>query len=77
MHELGVGRKGDRLGLNGGVDDDLGEVRGPGRAGARGDRKAFLDQCRELLLAHPLRQRVSDERSKVSLCRKNSSPQNS
>ena len=54
MHELGVGRKGDRLGLNCGVDDHLGEVRGPGRAGARGDRKALLDQRRELLLAHPL-----------------------
>ncbi len=35
MHQLGVGRKGDRLGLNRRVDDHLGEVRGLGRAGAR------------------------------------------
>ena len=54
MHELGVGRKGHRLGLHRGVDNHLGEVGGLGRAGARGDRKALLDQRHELLLAHPL-----------------------
>ena len=77
MHELGVGRKGDRLGLHGGVDDHLGEVGGPGRAGARRDRQALLDQRRQPLLPIRWRQRVRDERSKVSLCRKNSSPQKS
>ena len=54
MHELGVGRKGDRLGLHGGVDNHLGEVGGLGRAGARRDRQALLDQRHELLLPHPL-----------------------
>jgi transposase-like protein len=28
MHQLGVGRKGDRLGLHGGVDNELEEIRG-------------------------------------------------
>jgi hypothetical protein len=36
------------------VDNDLGEVGGLGRAGARGDREAFLDQRRQPLLTHPL-----------------------
>ena len=35
MHELGVGRKGDCLGLHGGVHNHLGEVGGLGRAGPR------------------------------------------
>ena len=42
MHELGVGRKGHRLGLNRRIHNDLGEVSRPGRAGARGDRNALL-----------------------------------
>ena len=54
MHQLGVGRKGDSLGLNGRVDDHLGKVGGLGRAGARGDRQALLDQRDKALLAHPL-----------------------
>ena len=68
MHELGVGRKGHRLGLHGGVDDHLGEVGGLRRAGARGDREALLDQRDELLLPHPLapaRQRRAVERQLV------------
>jgi hypothetical protein len=77
MREFRVGRKGHRLGLNGGVDDHLGKVGRLGRAGALGDRKALLDQRNQPLRAQRWCQRVSDERSKVSLCWKNSSPQNS
>ena len=77
MHELGVGRKGHRLGLHGGVDDHLGKIGRLRRAGAGGDREALLDQRDEPLLPIRWRQRVSDERSKVSLCWKTSSPQNS
>ena len=68
MHELRVGRKGDRLGLHRGVDNDLGEVGGLDRAGARGHRMALLDQRHELLLAHPLapaRQRRAVEGQRV------------
>jgi hypothetical protein len=54
MHELRVGRKGDRLGLNGGVDDHLGEIRGLGCARSRRDRQALLDQRDKPLLPHPL-----------------------
>jgi hypothetical protein len=54
MHELGVGRKGDRLRLDGGVDDDFGEVCGLGCAGPRRDREALLDQRRQPFLTHPL-----------------------
>jgi hypothetical protein len=50
MHQLGVGRKGDRLGLHSGVDNDLGEICGLGCARSRRNRQAFLDQrpCRKL-----------------------------
>ena len=68
MHQLGVGRKGDRLGLHGGVHNDLGEVGGLGRAGARRHGQALLDQRHELLLPHPLapvRQRRAVERQRV------------
>jgi hypothetical protein len=54
MHQLGVGRKGDRLRLYGGVDDHLGKVGGLRRAGARRHRQALLDQRRKPLLPHPL-----------------------
>jgi hypothetical protein len=54
MHQLGVGRKGDRLGLHSGVDNDLGEIRGLGCARSRRNRQAFLDQRRQALLPHPL-----------------------
>ena len=54
MHQLGVGRKGDRLGLHRGVDDDLGKVGRLRRAGARGHRQALLEQRGQLLLPHPL-----------------------
>ena len=77
MHQLGVGRKGHRLGLHSRVDNDLGEIRGLGCARSRRNRQAFLDQRRQALLPIRWRQRVSDERSKVSLCWKNSSPQKS
>ena len=77
MHQLGVGRERHRLGLNGGVDNDLGEIGRFGRAAAGGDVQALLDQGDEHLLAHARwRQRVIDERSNTSACRNNSSPQN-
>ncbi len=75
--ELGVGRKGHRLGLN----------RRLGRAvvsritleksvRVATDRLSWINAVRR---SSPIRwrQRVSDERSKVSLCWKNSSPQKS
>ena len=49
-HEPGGGRKSDRLGLNRRVHNHLGEVGGLGRAGARGDRKALLDERNQLAL---------------------------
>ena len=49
MHQLGVGRKGDRLRLYGGVDGHLGKV-----GGLRRHRQALLDQRRKPLLPHPL-----------------------
>ena len=54
MHQPGVGGMRDGLGLHGGVDDHLGEVRRLGRAGFGGDRKALLDQRSQPLLAHAL-----------------------
>ena len=54
MHELRVGRKGDRLGLHRRVDGDLGKVDRLRRAGARGHRKTLLDQRRQPLFLHPL-----------------------
>ena len=60
MHELGVGRKGHRLGLPGGVHNHLGKIGRLRRAGAGGDREALLDQRDEPLLPHslaPARQR--------------------
>ena len=68
MHQLGVGRKRHRLGLHRGVDDHLGEVGRLGRAGARGDVQALLDQGDELLLAHalaPARHRRAVEHKRV------------
>src|ERR1700758_2123700 len=64
MHQLRVGRKGDRLRLHRRVDDHTRKVRWPRRAGARRGRQALLDQRRELLLAHalsPARQRRAVE----------------
>jgi hypothetical protein len=54
MRQLGVGRKGDRLGLHNSVDNDLGEIRWLGCAGARRNRQAFLNQARQALLPDPL-----------------------
>jgi hypothetical protein len=68
MHELGVGRKSHRLGLNRRVHNHLGEVGGRGRAGAGRDRKALLDQRNQLLLPHslaPARQRGAVKRQLV------------
>ena len=64
MHEPGVGWKSDRLWLHGRIDDDLGKIGRLRRAGARGDRKALLDQRDKPLLAHalaPARQRRAVE----------------
>jgi hypothetical protein len=64
MHEPSVRRKGDGLLLHGGVDDDLGEVGRLRRTGSGRDRKALLNEGRELLLAHaltPARQRRAVE----------------
>ena len=68
MHQLGVGRERHRLGLDRGVDDDLGKVGRFGSASARGDVQALLDQRDELLLAHalaPARHRRAVERQRV------------
>jgi hypothetical protein len=68
MHQLGVGRERDRLGLHCRVDDHLGKVRRLGRAGARRHVQALLNQRDELLFAHPLppaRQRRAVERRLV------------
>ena len=54
MHELGVGREGDRLRLHRRIDDHPRKVRRFGRAGARRRRQALLDQRGELVFAHPL-----------------------
>ena len=54
MHELGVGRRGHRLRLHGGVDNHLGKIGRLRRTGARGDRKTHLDQRRQALLPYPL-----------------------
>ena len=68
MHQPGVGRERHRLGLHRGVDDHLGEVGWLGRAGARGDIQALLEQGGELLLAHalaPARHRRAVEHQRV------------
>jgi hypothetical protein len=68
VHQLGVGREGDRLLLHGGVDDHLREVGGLRRAGAGRDRQALLQQRREPLGAHalpPAGQRGALERQRV------------
>jgi hypothetical protein len=54
MHQLGVGRKGDRLLLHGRVDDDLPEVGGLGGSDARRDGQALLNERDQLVLAHAL-----------------------
>ena len=68
VHQLGIGRKGDRLLLHGGVEDHLGEVGGLGRAGAGGDGQALLQERQQPLLAEalaPARQRRALERQLV------------
>lgn len=45
---------GDGLLLHDGIDDELGEVGRLRGAGSRRDRKALLNERRELLFAHPL-----------------------
>ena len=54
MHQFGVCRKRHGFGLNRRINDDFGEVGWLGRAGARGHIQAFLNQCSDFLLAHPL-----------------------
>ena len=54
VHQLGIGRKGDRLLLHGGVEDHLGEVGGLGRAGPGGDGQALLQERQQPLLAEAL-----------------------
>ncbi len=54
VHELCVGRKRHRFGLHRRVDNDFGEVGRLGRAGARGDVQAFLNERDDLVLAHAL-----------------------
>ena len=64
MHQLGVGREGDRLLLHGRVDDHLPKVRGLGGSGPSCDGQALLDQRDEPLLPHalaPARQRRAVE----------------
>jgi hypothetical protein len=64
MHKLGVGRERHGLRLHRRIDDHLGEIRRLGRAGARGDVQALLNQRHELVLAHalaPARQRRAVE----------------
>ena len=68
LHQLGIGREGDRLLLHGGVEDHLGEVGGLGRAGAGGDGQALLQERQQPLLAEalaPARQRRALERQLV------------
>ena len=52
--EPGIGRMRDRLLLPGGVHHDPLEILGLDRPGPGGHRKAFLQQCDELLLTQPL-----------------------
>jgi hypothetical protein len=53
VHEPGIGRMGDRLGLHGGVHRHPLQVLGLERAGLVADRQALLDQGRELILTQP------------------------
>ena len=75
VHKLRIGWEGDRLRLHRGVDDEPRKVRRFRCAGARRDRQA-LSWISATSFSSPMRfrQRVSDERSKGVLCRKNSSP---
>jgi hypothetical protein len=69
MHQLGVGRKGDRFLLHGCVDDDLPEVGGLGGSHPRGDGQALLNERDQLVLAHaltPAGQRRTVERERVA-----------
>jgi hypothetical protein len=64
MHQLGVGREGNRLLLHGRVNDHLPEVGGLGGSHAGRNSQALLDQRDELVLAHalaPARQRRTVE----------------
>ena len=54
VHQPGIGRMGDRLGLNGGVHHHPLQVLGLDRPGLVGHRQALLQQGRNLLLAQPL-----------------------
>lgn len=54
MHEFGVGRERHRLRLHRRIDDDAGEVRRLGRANARGDIQALLNERDDLVFAHAL-----------------------
>ncbi len=77
MHQPRVGRKGDRFFLHDGVDDHLGKVGRLGGSRPGRGRKALLQQATSFSSPIRWRQRVIEDRSKGSLCWKNSSPQNS
>jgi hypothetical protein len=76
MHEPGVGREGERLRLHRRVETRL---KSEGLAAQVRVAVARLSWISATSFSSPIlwRQRVSDERSKGVLCRKNSSPQNS
>jgi hypothetical protein len=68
VHQLGVGREGDRFLLDRGVHDHLLEVSGLGGSRAGCDGEALLDEGDQPLLAHPLapaRQRGTVKRGRV------------
>ena len=54
VHQPGVGRMGDRLGLHRGVHGHALQILGLERAGLVRHRQALLEQRRELLLAQAL-----------------------
>jgi hypothetical protein len=54
VHQLGIGREGDVLGLHRGIDNDAGEVCGLHCTGAGRNCQAFLQQRPQPFLAHPL-----------------------
>ena len=54
LHEPGVGREHDVLGLHRGIDDDPREIRRLGGSGAVRDAQALLDQRHQPLSAHAL-----------------------
>jgi hypothetical protein len=69
VHQSGIGRVGDRLGLHGSIHRHPLQVLGLKCTGLVADRQALLDQGRELILAQalaPARQRRAVERQLVA-----------